>query len=1072
MKQLLTKNATLNKLSEDIKVYSDKIQDRVQKRVPSADSSSTLSQEQAARIIQRAWRGKKIKETVVKSPYFSYLSMIDPDDEQMQLSALMFGRHVAEIRLGARERIDNPLINTKEFYHRSVHLSSVVTDTLFKEFNIPNFDTDAYTYMPITLLKNNPIEDVLALFRDAIPDLQLIKKEPYTIAVLVIPNSNPQHDQLKEKVKNMGLVASSWEIAENIKSSKIELPQNESSSKITMDPNLPKTKEELLNSEIIIKLNRIATSGGRYPTKILAKCLQRLLNDLPPDISSQAIQRIAVMLDLTNTFYSFNYPRYALCVYSILHEISLALLKNTDDAYLEKEYEKFQEESATSLSRILDLDSASVNNSTFIATASTSGVSACTVAIRIASKMKTADGGPLKVKIFKPCYYELPNISSLDNANTADEADVLMISTGPIVNPEGLTPGIDINRFVQRHVINAHRTKPLTIVIDATTTLYKNVKLEPQVQKLVADGKLSIIIHESHQKFGLIHSDQAQYGRVFGWCSNDHFKKEDLQEIQDNSKDDFYKHVDIRIGAFVSTRCKEILEDIKQRHFSNGALLRNILIHTSLISRHIEKHDDMLRNLDELYFLNDNEIAPGTYTSRLERAAFGVIDYRASFGHYAPATTGVLHQRRLSPDATDDIDALVQACHIRLSQDHSPRTMLSMLIEGAREKDTLSLEQQIISTGMLHNIISNTRILPRLFGEVKLITTLATDNDIKSLINSAKNPKDILFINTPESVRIAYCSHDNQFKQIEIKDPKIVALVKAGTITSPKNFENIRAYLRALQTEALPKQTNFPVIYSAMSNALESCPLLEGRQYDLNINTWLAAVKERIVQQYNPVKPQLFLDAMRTLYNMRIPLKDTELQVLSQQPETCRYIKDSRNASSLMTIIAFSMHMGPSVDCSKLLKNEDFTSAILKVYSSNEEILAGLRKAPRKHKEATESSKAYLNSCFKALYDYYSIQKPSEHNRTHLLKSVKSAEEDYLKVLSKDRNSITQIARYILKAVTNFIASLTFGVAHYLNYKATGNISFFSGTNSENKLKKFHKELNEDLENGAPLAAG
>lgn len=147
MKKLLTKQVLLKELSKDIRVYSNQIKAKIHQSAdanpPLTKNTPTKSQkEHAAKTIQKIWRGKKIKETVVKSPYFSYLSMIDPDDEFRQLSTIMFGRHVAEIRLGARERIDNPILNTREFYHRSIDLSSILTDTLFKEFEIPNFNMD------------------------------------------------------------------------------------------------------------------------------------------------------------------------------------------------------------------------------------------------------------------------------------------------------------------------------------------------------------------------------------------------------------------------------------------------------------------------------------------------------------------------------------------------------------------------------------------------------------------------------------------------------------------------------------------------------------------------------------------------------------------------------------------------------------------------------------------------------------------------------------------------------------------------------------------------------------------
>jgi hypothetical protein len=113
VKQLFENNK-LEILKQDIKIFSDKIKNSLRKN--SSIIYNEICEEHAARIIQQAIRSKKIKETILTSPYFSYLSMIDVDDEQLQLSAIMFGRHVAELRIGSRERFDNPLINIREYY--------------------------------------------------------------------------------------------------------------------------------------------------------------------------------------------------------------------------------------------------------------------------------------------------------------------------------------------------------------------------------------------------------------------------------------------------------------------------------------------------------------------------------------------------------------------------------------------------------------------------------------------------------------------------------------------------------------------------------------------------------------------------------------------------------------------------------------------------------------------------------------------------------------------------------------------------------------------------------------------
>ena len=98
---------------------------------------------------------------MAKTPFYSYSSIIDTEDHQRQLSSIMFGHHVAEQLHDAKEQILNPLISTVEYYHRSTPLDNPVLNILLKEFDLIDLDKENYTYIPISLLKNNPIEDVL-----------------------------------------------------------------------------------------------------------------------------------------------------------------------------------------------------------------------------------------------------------------------------------------------------------------------------------------------------------------------------------------------------------------------------------------------------------------------------------------------------------------------------------------------------------------------------------------------------------------------------------------------------------------------------------------------------------------------------------------------------------------------------------------------------------------------------------------------------------------------------------------------------------------------------------------------
>ncbi|CAM4426475.1 MAG: hypothetical protein LEGION0403_FIIPPAGN_01024 [Legionella sp.] len=123
--------------------------------------------------------------------------------------------------------------------------------------------------------------------------------------------------------------------------------------------------------------------------------------------------------------------------------------------------------------------------------------------------------------------------------------------------------------------------------------------------------------------------------------------------MQKNSQDDFNRHVDMRIGAFISSICGSSLEEIKQQHFSNGALLRNLLIESLLSNKEIVTHKDMLTNMDQLYFTTSQHASFNNITRN-------IIEPRDSFGHFSFTKIGVGKYHRISADASDCIDCLIR----------------------------------------------------------------------------------------------------------------------------------------------------------------------------------------------------------------------------------------------------------------------------------------------------------------------------------------------------------------------------------------------------------------------------
>jgi hypothetical protein len=651
-----------------------------------------LQQEHAAQCIQRVWRKRQINLKFVQDPYNTYLSMMAADDEQRLLSRIMFGRHAAELPSNSKYKTTNPYIHIRAYYHRDDDLPAVFLKQLLLQFEIDPELESTNEYMPVSLLNNTPIEEIIKnYFPPLKAPIELIKDANHTIGLLVIPRCNfGQILKIKEVVRACGVVASPWEIAQNIKA---ELYPELISPEISGFDDLPATREELIQSPVWKKITMVATSS-RHPTRLLAVNLAKLVQALP-DMSSEAIKRISLLLELTHTFYEYHYPRYAFCIYVIIHEISLALLKQTDEQFLENSFHAFISESKKTFLSSLALSEEQIVNSHFIAFPALSGTNAYTLAMQLARQMKTHSGAEPKIKVCTPSYYEFAHITKKNL--TESDADIYILSAGPIVNKNGLTPGVDINHFVRRKLIEKKRNKPLTLIVDATTALYSNLQLAPEIKALIGAGQLSIILHESHQKFGLIHSDQAQYGRVLGLCAKGSYAEELIHTMQQNSQDDFNRHVDMRIGAFISSICGSSLEEIKQQHFSNGALLRNLLIESLLSNKEVVTHKDMLTNLDQLYFTTSQHASFNNITRN-------IIEPRDSFGHFSFTKIGVGKYHRISADASDRIDCLLLASQIYIAQQYTAEQLAEILLIHARGGVHLSFEYQIMTLAVLNKI--------------------------------------------------------------------------------------------------------------------------------------------------------------------------------------------------------------------------------------------------------------------------------------------------------------------------------------------------------------------------------
>lgn len=142
---------------------------------------------------------------------------------------------------------------------------------------------------------------------------------------------------------------------------------------------------------------------------------------------------------------------------------------------------------------------------------------------------------------------------------------------------------------------------------------------------------------------------------------------------------------------------------------------------------------------------------------------------------------------------------------------------------------------------------------------------------------------------------------------------------------------------------------------------------------------------------------------------------------------------------------------------------------VMKIVDANEEILTYLNAsgAKKKHDLAKSYTPNYLRECLNALNDF---SERNYQNKELLLGALVDAKEGYTKsVLGQDRSTVSMTVRYLLAAVVNFVAGLTFGFAHYQHYKNSGIIGFFTETNSASQLRKAHQELSQELEHSFSL---
>jgi hypothetical protein len=681
-----------------------------------SQASITFQKTLASIQIQRAYRKHLADKKARETPYESYLSYVQPSDPQFLYFAYMYGQRVAALSPGQKGYINNPFLFGTKMYRRtdiSKHDfkdDPYLFDIVFTlcQVKLSEAEKQLYYFVPIFMLEtisaSEAIERLNARYYQAQPTIKLFTNQEQAIGLIAIPiykadlpvyaNLNKQGEGLialiTAEISALGLVASHWKLASlltmspHIKHILDPLISNLTIAKIdyakiyeTFNKG-PGTVIDFFNSSTYKKLETIAYNKT-YPTFRLALICLKLFQKLTfLNLSPEALKRITWILSITLNFHAKDYPHFANTVYSIIHEISLALL-NKPPQNLLCYYDDFERVTKTMFSNDFNLGFEELKALHFIAIPTGSGSQARITGLQIAAGMYFYSSfgrrtKKLSIYILRPNYYEfsLKQYKHLFNeVQDPNVADIIALSTGPIVEGKQLIQGIDINLLLKMRMKSS---KPVTLLIDTTTTLHRNLRLDDEVKEWILTGNVSCILYAS-AKFSLVHSDEAQAGYVVAFLAKKYFKQSFLQNIRQQSQQDYINHPDFRIGAYIISQCGTLLEEIKQQHFENGALLRDIL------SKELNQlpstlcHPPLALKKQEYYFLNFPHLQPNEKTATpLYHIVNNQNKSRDSIGHFNSTIISFWESSssnpttcRLSAGASDTIDMLIEAAFLYLS---------------------------------------------------------------------------------------------------------------------------------------------------------------------------------------------------------------------------------------------------------------------------------------------------------------------------------------------------------------------------------------------------------------------
>ena len=330
----------------------------------------------------------------------------------------------------------------------------------------------------------------------------------------------------------------------------------------------PKTIQQLQQSNLINKLNQLKEQSTSDDS-LLAKSLSSMIAGLPLEVDApDIIARLSLFIETALLMHRDDHAFFAGFIYPIIHEISLLLLKYTETQ--KKPYISFEEYQATTFSDVNPCIRLDDPDYEFVALPANSGMHANVIASKFARDLcyKQNNREP-SLRREGNEYWEATCASRgfllFGQLVSNDNANIVRVSAGAIGDyAKGNHCAIDINKLIRAEIKKNQHLK--TLIIDLTSASYRQLKLDEDVKKLLAQNNISLIFWESAQKFGLLHTNQAQYGRAFAYCHKKAVASDLIESYKRGAILDM-NIPDVQIGAFINKHCQGIMPLIREKHF-------------------------------------------------------------------------------------------------------------------------------------------------------------------------------------------------------------------------------------------------------------------------------------------------------------------------------------------------------------------------------------------------------------------------------------------------------------------------------------------------------------------------